>query len=151
MRSWNMSWRNARRHKFAWRGSFVSNCITTKGNGKVIIRCSHVSQNGFLAFKNNPRTVVTVTYTKTTGLIRTIKKSRYSKINEPVHVKRVFITWANSEGSGMPGAVCCSLKQYMELEGASETVIWPPATGWLACTWGITNRTTLRSLFACVG
>ena len=25
MRSWNLSWRNARRHKFAWRGSF--NCI----------------------------------------------------------------------------------------------------------------------------
>ena len=22
MRSWNLSWRNARRHKFAWRGSF---------------------------------------------------------------------------------------------------------------------------------
>ena len=23
MRSWNLSWRNARRHKFAWRGSFM--------------------------------------------------------------------------------------------------------------------------------
>ena len=23
MRSWNLSWRNARRHKFAWRGSYI--------------------------------------------------------------------------------------------------------------------------------
>ena len=26
MRSWNLSWRNARRHKFAWRGSYYTNC-----------------------------------------------------------------------------------------------------------------------------
>ena len=25
MRSWNLSWRNARRHKFAWRGSYANN------------------------------------------------------------------------------------------------------------------------------
>ena len=25
MRSWNLSWRNARRHKFAWRGSYKNN------------------------------------------------------------------------------------------------------------------------------
>ena len=35
MRSWNLSWRNARRHKFAWRGSVMS----------VIIVCS-VNTNG---------------------------------------------------------------------------------------------------------
>ena len=28
MRSWNLSWRNARRHKFAWRGSFITQQIT---------------------------------------------------------------------------------------------------------------------------
>ena len=27
MRSWNLSWRNARRHKFAWRGSYYDCCF----------------------------------------------------------------------------------------------------------------------------
>ena len=30
MRSWNLSWRNARRHKFAWRGSYYMYLETTK-------------------------------------------------------------------------------------------------------------------------
>ena len=34
MRSWNLSWRNARRHKFAWRGSFGWKAyINSKANG----------------------------------------------------------------------------------------------------------------------
>ena len=35
MRSWNLSWRNARRHKFAWRGSYGLN----------VVRCAYYEQD----------------------------------------------------------------------------------------------------------
>ena len=37
MRSWNLSWRNARRHKFAWRGSYKEEQM--RSTGSVNIMC----------------------------------------------------------------------------------------------------------------
>ena len=50
MRSWNLSWRNARRHKFAWRGSIIINKLnhnyqSTLYNGKKMLVCNWLNSS----------------------------------------------------------------------------------------------------------
>ena len=45
MRSWNLSWRNARRHKFAWRGSHVTYKYKIGDNALWLTSQNHINSN----------------------------------------------------------------------------------------------------------
>ena len=47
MRSWNLSWRNARRHKFAWRGSYINYKTVAPVLGRYGRSMTHAKVNVF--------------------------------------------------------------------------------------------------------